>query len=153
MKRLLISALMTAALGFAGHAAADDYRGHGYPPGIQKQLERGKPLPPGLQKKYMHADWRDRGDRHDRHYSRDHDRKYWEKRQKARYKQEKYREKQRQKYREKYWSDRDRHDRYRYRDGYRDGYRTSYGYDDRLPPEHRVARIIRDTQAIIEQTR
>jgi len=150
MKRLLISSTLIVALGFAGLAQADGYRGHGHPPGIQKQLERGNALPPGHQKKYLRSEWRDRDHRSGRHYSRDHDRKYWEKRQKARYKQEKYRQKQLRKYREKY---RDRHDHYRYRDDYRNGYRTSYGYDDRLPPEHRVARIIRDTQAIIEQTR
>lgn len=150
MKRLLISSTLIVSLGFAGLAQADGYCGHGHPPGIQKQLERGKALPPGHQKKYLRSEWRDRDHRGDRHYSRDHDRKYWEKRQKARYKQEKYRQKQLRKYREKY---RDRHDHYRYRDDYRNGYRTSYGYDDRLPPEHRVARIIRDTQAIIEQTR
>ncbi|KRW81257.1 hypothetical protein [Marinobacter sp. P4B1] len=105
MKRLLISSTLIVALGFAGLAQADGYRGHGHPPGIQKQLERGKALPPGHQKKYLRSEWRDR------------------------------------------------HDHYRNRDDYRNGYRTSYGYDDRLPPEHRVARIIRDTQAIIEQTR
>jgi len=46
MKRLLISSTLIVALGFAGLAQADGYRGHGHPPGIQKQLERGKALPP-----------------------------------------------------------------------------------------------------------
>src|SRR5690554_4131382 len=133
-----MSSTPIVALGFAGLAQADGYRGHAHPPGVQKQLARGAEPPPAHPKKYARPE------------SRDHDRKYWEKRQKARYKQEKYRQKQLRKYREKY---RDRHDHYRYRDDYRNGYRTSYGYDDRLPPEHRVARIIRDTQAIIEQTR
>ena len=86
----------------------------------------------------MSSDWRD----HDRRYSRDYDRKYWEKRQKARYKQDKHRQKQQQKYRSKHWNNGDRYD-----------YRSSYGYDDRLPPEHRVARIIRDTQVLIGQSR
>ncbi len=150
MKRLLISSVMIVALGFASLAQADGYRGQGHPPGIQKQLERGKVMPPGHEKKYLRSEWRDHDHRGDRHYSRSHDRKYWEKRQKARYKQEKYREKQNRKYRDKH---RDRQDHYRYHDDYRNGYRASYGYDDRLPPEHRVARIIRDTQVLIDQSR
>ena len=144
MKRLLISSLVVIALGFAGTAAADNYRGSGHPPGIQKQLDRGKALPPGHQKKFMKAHYR--RDHHDRHHKH-RDRRYRDSdhRHHHRY-HSRY---DRRDYRDKHRNYRDRHDRYRYRDGYR----TNLRYDDHLPPEHRVARIIRDTHALIEDSR
>lgn len=140
MKRLLMSSLVVIALGFAGTAAADDYRGFGHPPGIQKQLDRGKALPPGHQKKFMKAHYR--RDHYDRHHKHRKDR-YRDRDDRHHYRHD------RRDYRDKHRHYRDRHDRYRYRDGYR----TNLRYDDHLPPEHRVARIIRDTHALIEQSR
>lgn len=141
MKRILISGVLMAALGFAGVAQADGYRGEGYPPGIQKQLERGKALPPGQQKKFLRSEWRDRDDRHygkkhrhdhrDRHEYRDRDH-----------------HRDRNAYRDRN-SYRDRKDHHHYRDGYR----AYFSHNDRLAPEHRVARIIRDTQILLDHSR
>lgn len=141
MKRLLISSMMVIALGFAGSAAADDYRGFGHPPGIQKQLDRGKALPPGLQKEFMQAHYR--RDHYERHY------KHRDRRYRDRDDRHHHRRHDRRDYRDKHRHYQDRHDHYRYRDGYH----TNLRYDDHLPPEHRVARIIRDTHALIEQSR
>ncbi|AOY89539.1 hypothetical protein BKP64_15935 [Marinobacter salinus] len=81
MKRLLIGTCIAVLLGAAAPAMADDHRSFGHPPGIQKQLDRGKALPPGHQKKqFLQAHYRrDRhdGDRRDRkkyrHHKRDRD--------------------------------------------------------------------------------
>lgn len=143
MKRLLICSLMVIALGFAGTASAEGYRGQGLPPGIQKQLDRGKALPPGHQKKLMQAHYR--RDHHERRHEyrdrryRDRDHRHYHRHDRRDYRD----------YRDRHRHYRDRHDHYRYRDGYR----THLRYDDHLPPEHRVARIIRDTHALIEESR
>lgn len=139
MKKLLITSIAAIALGFAGVASADSYRGEHYPPGIQKRLDQGKGLPPGHQKKYLRAEYRrDDHRRHrdydDRHrYDRDH---------------RDYRDGYRDGYRDRY---RSKYDDRRYR--YRDGYRTSLGINDHLPPELRVVRIINDAHSLIEQSR
>lgn len=140
MKKLMISSLVVIALGFAGTAAADNYRGHGLPPGIQKQLDRGKALPPGHQKNLMRAHYR--RDHHERRHKH-RDRRYRDRDHRH------YHRHDRHDYRDRHRHYRDRHDHYRYRDGYR----TNLRYDDHLPPEHRVARIIRDTHALIEESR
>ncbi|WP_297792637.1 hypothetical protein [uncultured Marinobacter sp.] len=124
MKRWLISTCIVGLLMATSPAMAD--HGHGLPPGIQKQMERGKAMPPGLQKKFLSANYRE----HRKHHHKDHD------------------------YRDRY-KYRDRRD-YRggYHDRYRSGYRDSYqGYDDHIPTEHRVVRIIRDAQVLIDSNR
>lgn len=139
MKRWLISTCVVGLLMATSPAMAD--HGHGLPPGIQKQMERSKAMPPGLQKKFLSAGYREH------HYSRDHYRdKHWKKHRKHHHKDHDYRD--RYKYR-------DRRD-YRggYHDRYRSGYRDSYqGYDDHIPTEHRVVRIIRDAQVLIDSSR
>lgn len=135
MKRFLISSTLIVALGFAGIAQADGYRGHGHPPGIQKQLDRGKALPPGHQKKMLRAEHRRS------YYDRHHDNRYRDNRHKHRYDRRDYGKKA---------------PYYRYKPKYHDhrsGYRSSLGYNDRMPPEYRAARIIRDTQILIDQSR
>ena len=140
MKRLLISSVLMVALGFAGIASADGYRGHGHPPGIQKQLERGKALPAGHQKKFLRSEWRQ--SKYDHRYNKH----YRDKHQKFHYGRYDRKDKHRGKYRNSY------HDRNRY-NRYRDGYRGTFNHHDRLAPEYRAARIIRDTQILIEQSR
>lgn len=137
MKRFLIGGCIVGLLMATSPVMADSRHGHGLPPGIQKQMERGKAVPPGHQKKLMSAKYRDHG------YSRDHRRdRHRDKHRKHHHKKHEYRD------RYKYRDHRD------YRDRYRSGYHHTYrGYDDHLPTEHRVARIIRDTQVLIDASR
>lgn len=139
MKRWLISTCIVGLLMATSPVMAE--HGHGLPPGIQKQLERGKALPPGLQKQFLSA-------RHRDHYDyRDHRRdKHWREHRKHHHKDHKYRD--RYKYRDR------RGYRGGYHDRYRSGYRDTYlGYDDHIPTEHRVVRIIRDAQVLFDSSR
>ncbi|MFL1456697.1 hypothetical protein ACJO5Y_19810 [Marinobacter sp. GN3S48] len=139
MKRFLIGGCIVGLLMATSPVMAE--HGHGLPPGIQKQMERGNAVPPGLQKKFLSARYRD-----DR-YSRDHRRgKHWDKHHRKHHKKHGY--KDRYKYRDR----RDYRGGYdhKYRSGYHDTYR---GYDDDIPTQHRVVRIIRDAQVLIDSSR
>ncbi|WP_417532035.1 hypothetical protein [Marinobacter lipolyticus] len=139
MKRWLISTCIVGLLMAASPVMAE--HGRGLPPGIQKQMEWGTAMPPGLQKKFLSARYRD--DRYSREHHRD---KHWKKHRKHHHKDHYY--KDRYKYRDR----RDYHGGYhdRYRSGYRDTYQ---GYDDHIPTEHRVVRIIRDAQVLFDSSR
>ena len=136
MKQWLISTCIVGLLMAASPVMAE--HGRGLPPGIQKQW--GTAMPPGLQKQFLSAGYRE-------HHYREHRRdKHWKKHSKHHHKDRKYRD--RYKYR-------DRRD-YRggYHDRYRSGYRDTYqGYDDHIPTEHRVVRIIRDAQVLFDSSR
>ncbi len=129
MKKLLISSALIVVLGFAGLAQADGYRGHGTPPGIQKQLDRGRVLPPGHQKKILRAEHRRYyHDRHrDKHHKYRHDHRRYDK---APYHRSK----------PKYYN-------------HPGVYHSSQRYHDGLSGEERMARIIRDTRVLIDQSR
>lgn len=148
MNKMWISTLMVALLAMAGTAQADDDR-RGFPPGIQKQMDQGTMLAHGPQRKFIGSKWRSEH-RYDRRYDRGG-----------------YRHKHRghdgwkhghryDKGRHGGWH-KPRYDRHRYkydkRYHYRSGIRIELGFDDHIPPEYRVARIIRDTQAIIDYNR
>ena len=140
MKRFLITSCIVGFLMATSPVMADSWRGHGHPPGLHKQIERGKWAPPGHQKKFLSS--RHREHRYDRDHRRD---KHWNKHQKRHHGKHGY------SHRDRY---RDRRDYRGGHDKYRSGYQHSYrGYDGRLSPEQRVGRIIRDTQVLIEASR
>lgn len=149
MKRFLIGSCILGLLMATSPTMADSRRGHGHPPGIQKHIERGKMVPPGHQKKFLFSRHRDHG--YDRGY-RDHRRdQHWSKHEKRHHKKK-------HSYENRYRYDDRRGYRGEYRRGhhqkYRSGYHHTYkGYDGRISNEHRVARIIRDTQVLIEASR
>lgn len=139
MKQFLIGSCIVGLLMVSSPAMADSLRGQWHPPGIQKQIERGKMVPPGHQKKFLSSRHRDhRGDKH------------WSKHEKRHHKQYGYKDRHGFHDRRDYRGD-DRRDHHQQ---YRSGYHHTYnGYDGRISHEQRVARIIRDTQVLIEASR
>lgn len=151
MKRLLIGSCIAALLVSASPVMADDHRGFGHPPGIQKQLDRGKAMPPGHQKKgILQAHYRrDHHDR-DRRYKHKHKRKH-HKRERDHYSRYDRNHHHRNKHRHSY-RHRDHRDRYHRHSHHRE-YRMHIGFDDHVPPEYRMARIIHNTRELIEHSR
>ncbi|MBW7471614.1 hypothetical protein QQF73_00430 [Marinobacter sp. M216] len=148
MKRLLIGSCVAALLVTAAPAMAEGYRDGGHPSGIQKQLDRGKAMPPGHQKKeFLKAHYRrDHHDR-DRRYKDKHKRKY-HKRDRDHYSRYDRGHHHRDRHRHSY---RDHHrDRRHDRRHYHREYRVHIGFDDHVPPEYRMARIIHNTRELIE---
>lgn len=146
MKRFLIGSCIVGFLAASAPAFADSYYKHRTPPGIQIVVERGHALPPGHQKKYLAAKYRDGHHYHDHHGKRYGHKKHGYRDHKHHghsHHSHKYRYKDEYHYRDRGHS--------RYRDDYR--HKPYYGYRDHIPTEHRVARIIRDTQALIDESR
>lgn len=130
MKKLLISSALIVALGFAGMAQADRYRGHGTPPGIQKQLDRGRVLSSGHQKKILRVEHRRyyHDSHRDNHHKYHHDRRRYNKNS-------------------RYYRSKPKHY------DYPGGYHSFLRYHDGISGEERAARIIRDTRILIDQSR
>ncbi|MBW4934907.1 hypothetical protein [Marinobacter sp. F4206] len=151
MKRLLIGSCVATLLMTTAPAMADGYRDGGHPPGIQKQLDRGKAMPPGHQKKeflkaHYRRDHHDRGRRHkDKHQRKYHkrDRDHYSRYDRGHHHRDRH--SYRHPHKRHHHKPR-RHDRRHY---HRE-YRVHIGFDGHVPPEYRVARIIHNTRELIE---
>ena len=162
MKRLLIGSCIAALLIGAAPVMADDDRGNGHSSSFQKHSDRtpGHHKTPFLQADYRrdHHD-RDRGykykhkhkNKHRGHkrdrdhysrYDRDHHSRYHRDHH-SRYDRGHYRDKHRHSHQRDRYHRHDRHHDHR-------GYRVHIGFDDHVPPEFRVARIIHNTRELIE---
>ncbi|MDX1819211.1 MAG: hypothetical protein R3180_15960 [Marinobacter sp.] len=131
MKRFILSGIAVLALGLSAGAQAG---GFVHPPGLERHADRGHE-----KKNVMQAHYRK--ERHERH--RDHDRdRYRDDRHHRGYGHERHHHKHHRDY---------RHDhRSHHHDRYRTSYRVTFRYDNHIPPEYRVARIILDSRALIE---